>query len=37
VSVGDLPFGIAIVWLLYRWLSDVEPEARKPQALGRVT
>ncbi len=36
-SAGDLPFGIAIVWLLYRWLSDVETGAAKSEALGRLT
>ncbi len=36
-TAGDTPFGIAIIWLLYRWLSDVETVARKREALGRLS
>ena len=36
-SVGDLPFGIAIVWIVYRWLSDRQREdAAASQLVARM-
>lgn len=35
-AAGDIPFGIAIVWLMYQWLSDYEARAREREAVGGV-